>query len=242
MDGHVIEELVQTGTLRAGINTANFLLVRGQGASGRWEGVAPDVARAIAERLGVPVSFVPFAKASLVGDAVSRDACDIALIGKDPMREQSIAFTAPYAAIEATYLIWKGGPITSMADVDQPGVRIAVGSGSAYDLWLTRNIVHAELVRASSVAASISQFVDQRLEVLAGLKPGLLLECDRVPETRILDGHFTTVNQAVGTARRHASAIIFLKAFVEEIKSSGSLGQMIEHNAARGLSVAEPDS
>jgi polar amino acid transport system substrate-binding protein len=239
MDGNVIAELAPTGTLRAGINTANFLLVKGQSASGDWEGVAPDVARAIGARLGVPVSFVPFAKASLVGDAVSHDACDIALIGKDPAREQNIAFTAPYAAIEATYLVWGEGPIASIADVDQSGVRISVGGGSAYDLWLIRNIAHAELVRASSVADSKRQFVDQGLEALAGLRPGLLIERDRLPGTRILDGCFTTVNQAVGIPRGHLAALAFLTAFVEEIKASGLVGRMIEQNGVRGLSVAE---
>ncbi len=234
----IAADLAPTGTLRAAINTANFLLV-GRSASGEWEGVAPDVARAIGVRLGVPVSFVPFAKASLAGDAVGTGVWDIVLIGREPAREHAIAFTSAYAAIEATYLVPAAGPLATIADVDRPGVRIAVGAGSAYDLWLTRNIVHAELVRAPSIAQSTSLFVEQRLDALAGLRPGLLAELDRLPGTRILDGNFTTVNQAVGTARGNHASVEFLTRFVEELKASGSVGRMIENNKARGLSVAE---
>ncbi len=238
MDEGVTAELAPTGTLRAAINTANVLLVNRRSASGEWEGVAPDMARAIGMRLGVPVSFVPYAKASLAGDAVGTGVWDIVLIGREPARESAIAFTGAYAEIEAPYLVPANGPIATINDVDRPGVRIAVGAGSAYDLWLTRNIVHAELIRAPSVAQSTSVFVEQKLEALAGLRPGLLAELDRLPDTRILQGSFTTVNQAVGTARGNRAAAAFLKSFVEELKTSGSVGRMIQNNNARGLSVA----
>lgn len=238
MHEDVIAEIASTGTLRAGINVANFLLVTGKGESGDPEGVAPDFARAIARRLDVSVTLVPFAKASLVGDAVDDGVWDVALIGAEPARAEKIAFTSAYAEIEASYLVPGGSELASVTDVDQPGVRISVCAGSAYDLWLTRNIMHAELVRAPSIPASFKRFVDDRLDALAGLRPGLLADLETLPDARILDGHFTSVQQAVGTARTNWASAKFLSAFVEESKRSGLVEQLIKRHGVRGLSVA----
>ncbi len=239
MHEDVIAELASTGTLRVGINTNNFLLVTGKSASGDPEGVAPDFAHEIAARLGVPVSYVPCAGANVLADAVDAGQWDIALIGAEPARAEKITFTAAYAAIEATYLVPAGSGLAAVADVDQPGVRIAVCAGSAYDLWLTRNIRHAELVRAPSIPASRQWFVDDRLEALAGLRPGLLSDLETLPGAKVLDGHFTTIQQAVGTAKANLAGARFLSAFVEEAKRSGLVARLIERHRVRGLSVAE---
>jgi polar amino acid transport system substrate-binding protein len=238
MPQDAVAELAPTGRLRAGINLSNFLLVTGRSPTGDPEGVAPDLARAIAERLGVPITYVPFARPSELADAAGTGAWDIGLIGAEPARAEKIAFTAAYAEIESTYLLPPGSKLTSFAEVDRPGVRISVSGGSAYDLWLTRNIVHAELVRTPSIDESFKRFVDDKLDALAGLRPRLLSDVEALPGATILDGHFATVQQAVGTARGNTVGAAFLSDFVEEAKRSGLVARLIERHRVRGLSVA----
>ncbi len=234
--------LAPTGVLRAGVNLSNFLLVTGRSADGDPQGVSPDMAAAIAERLGVPVKYLPYATPGEVTDAAADEAWDIALIGAEPARAQKIAFTAAYAEIECTYLVPAGSPIHSVDEVDRPGIRIAVSARSAYDLWLERNIKHAELVRAPGLAASFELFVEKGLEVLAGLRPRLLTEVAKLPGARVLEGKFSAVQQAVGTPRsRGEAAAAFLAQFVEEAKASGFVAGLIERYGVSGrLSVAPP--
>ena len=205
MSQSVVAELAPHGVLRAAINMSNFLLVTGRTPSGDPDGVSPDMARAIADRLGVPVKYVPFPKPGELADAVGSDTWDIGLIGAEPARAEKIAFTAAYVEIEATYLVPAGSPMQTIADVDRPGVRIAVTARSAYDLWLERNIKHATLVRSDSLASATEKFVNDKLDALAGLRPGLLGDIEKMPGARILDGQFTAVQQAVGTARTNAA-------------------------------------
>ncbi len=238
MPQDVLSELAPTGVLRAGINLGNFLLVTGRTASGDPEGVSPDMARAIADRLGVPVRYVPFARPGQLADAVGTDAWDIGLIGAEPQRAEKIAFTAAYCEIEATYLVPAGSPIRSLAEVDRPGVRIAVTARAAYDLWLERNIHQATLVRTDTIDSAFAAFKDDGLEVLAGLRPRLLTDAEALPGSRILDGSFTAVQQAIGTARANEAGAAFLRGFVEEAKASGLVAGFIERHKVRGLSVA----
>jgi polar amino acid transport system substrate-binding protein len=231
-------ELAPTGVLRAGINLSNFLLVTGKSPSGDPEGVAPDMARAIAERLGVPVAYVPFKTPGELADAAGKGVWDIGLIGAEPLRAETIAFTAAYVEIEATYLVPAGSPIKAIAEVDRPGVRIAVTARSAYELWLTRNIKHAELVLSNSLDAACEQFIADKLDALAGLKPRLLSDIGKLPGARILEGQFTAVQQAVGTARANKEAAAFLSRAVEDAKASGLVARLIERHKVVGLSVA----
>jgi polar amino acid transport system substrate-binding protein len=231
-------ELAPTGVLRAAINLSNFLLVTGKNPSGDPEGVAPDMARAIAERLGVPVVYVPFKTPGELADAAGKGVWDIGLIGAEPLRAETIAFTAAYVEIEATYLVPAGSPIKAIAEVDRPGVRIAVTARSAYELWLTRNIKHAELVLSNSLDAACEQFIADKLDALAGLKPRLLSDIGKLPGARILEGQFTAVQQAVGTARANKEGAAFLSHAVEDAKASGLVAQLIERHKVRGLSVA----
>ncbi|HLB97890.1 MAG TPA: transporter substrate-binding domain-containing protein [Acetobacteraceae bacterium] len=233
-------ELAPHGVLRAGINMSNFLLVTGRSAAGDPEGVSPSMARAIADRLGVPIKYVPFPKPGELADAVDSDAWDIGLIGAEPARAEKIAFTAAYAEIEATYLVPAGSAIASIAEVDRPGTRIAVSARSAYDLWLERNIKHATLVRSDGLAGAVEKFQRDGLEALAGLRPALLSDVQKIPGARILDGQFTAVQQAIGTPRRNAESAKFLRAFVEEAKASGLVASFIEKHKVKGLSVAPP--
>jgi polar amino acid transport system substrate-binding protein len=236
----VVSQLAPHGVLRAGINLSNFLLVTGRTASGDPEGVAPSMAKAIADRLGVPVQYVPFPKPGELADQAGRDVWDIGLIGAEPARAEKITFTAAYVEIEATYLVPAGSPITRLQDVDKPGVRIAVTARSAYDLWLERNIAHATLVRSDSLDAAFDQFIEQKLDALAGLRPRLLSDVTKVPGAKILDGQFTAVQQAVGTAKTNAEAAAFLRDFVEEAKASGLVAGFIAQYKVNGLSVAPP--
>ncbi len=236
----VIAQLAPTGVLRAGINLSNFLLVSSRGAAGEPEGVSPDMARAVADRLGVPVQLVPFPKPGVLADAVGTGAWDIGLIGAEPQRAEKIAFTAAYAEIEATYMVPPGSPIASLAEVDRPHVRIASTARAAYDLWLERNIRHASVIRTDSIDDAFRRVVDDGLEVLAGLRPRLLKDVEALPGARILDGQFMAVQQAIGTARENGAAAAFLRDFVEEAKASGLVAALIARHGVRGLSVAPP--
>jgi len=238
MSPEIMAELAPTGTLRAAINLGNFLLVTGRSASGDPEGVAPSMAKAVADRLGVPLRYVPFAKPGLLADAVDDDVWDIGLIGAEPQRAEKIAFTAAYAEIEATYLVPAGSQITAIDQVDRPGIRIAVSARSAYDLWLERNIKHATVLRVEGGPAALAKFRSEGLEALAGLRPGLLTDLPSLPGARILEGQFTAVQQAIGTRRSNTSGAAFLRDFVEEAKASGLVAGLIEHFKVRGLSVA----
>jgi len=234
-------ELAPTGVLRAGINMGNFLLVTGRTPEGDPDGVSPDLARAIAARLEVPVTLVPFRSPGELGDAVGTNAWDICLIGAEPQRAEKIEFTAAYAEIEATYLVPPGSPITTIAEVDRPGVRIAVSARSAYGLWLDRNIAHATLIRLESGASVFDRFVADGLDALAGLRPGLIEDIQKLPGARVLDGRFATVQQAVGTAKTNAAGAAFLRGFVEEAKASGIVAGLIAKHEVEGrLSVAPP--
>jgi polar amino acid transport system substrate-binding protein len=240
MPQDAISELAPTGVLRAGINLGNFLLVSGKSPAGEPEGVAPDMAREIAQRLRVPVAYVPFARPGELADAAGTGVWDIGLIAAEPARAETIAFSPAYVEIEATYLVPAGSPLTTIAEVDRPGVRIAVAGRSAYDLWLTRHLRHAELVRSGSLDASFEQFAADRLDALAGLRPRLLQDLEKLPGARILDGRFTAVQQAVGTAKANAAGAAFLRDFIEEVKASGWVARLIERHHIRGLSVAPP--
>jgi polar amino acid transport system substrate-binding protein len=234
----VVSELAPTGTLRAGINMANFLLVTGKSANGDPDGVAPDMAREIATRLGVPVKYLPFKTPGELADMAGKGVWDIGLIGAEPQRAETIAFSPAYVEIEATYLVPAGSPLKAIADVDRAGVRIAVTGRSAYGLWLDRNIKHATLVRSDTLDSAYEQFARDKLDALAGLRPRLLSDVKKLPGARILEGQFTAVQQAIGTARKNTAAAAYLRDFVEEAKASGLVARLIARHKVVGLSVA----
>jgi polar amino acid transport system substrate-binding protein len=240
MSPEIIADLAPTGVLRAGINLSNFLLVTGKSPAGDPEGVSPDMAGEIARRLGVPVKYVPFKSPGELADAAGSGVWDIGLIGAEPQRAETIAFSAAYTEIDATYLVPAGSPLKTMADIDAAGVRIAVTGRSAYGLWLDRNIKHATLVRSETLDSAYEQFARSNLEALAGLRPRLLSDVEKLPGARIIDGRFTSVQQAIGTAKKNTAGAAFLRDFVEEAKASGLVARLIERHKVRGLSVAAP--
>jgi polar amino acid transport system substrate-binding protein len=234
----IVAELAPTGVLRAGINMSNFLLVTGRSETGDPQGVAPDMAAEIAKRLNVQVAYVKFERPSHLADAAGTNSWDIGLIGAEPQRAEKIAFTAAYCEIEATYLVPKGSPAQNVADVDRAGARITVRRGAAYDLWLERNIKHATVLRSDTADGPFNQFVAEGLEAYASLKPQLLTDVEKLPGSRILPGHFMTVQQAIGTAKANAAGAAFLSEFVADAKRSGLVARLIETHRVKGLSVA----
>jgi polar amino acid transport system substrate-binding protein len=232
----VVAELAPSGALRAGINLSNFLLVTGRAPNGDPQGVAPDMAAEIAARLDVPLKLRPYPNPGKLADAVAE--WDVGLIGAEPARAQQIAFSAAYLEIESTYLVPPGSKIRSIEDVDRKGVRIAVYGKSAYGLYLARSIKNAELVNAEGLDASWELFVKHKLDALAGLRPRLVTDVDKLPGARVLDGRFTAVQQAVGTPRARSAGAAFLAAFVEEAKASGLVARLIERHGVRGVNVA----
>jgi len=235
----VIAQLAPTGVLRAGINMSNFLLVVDKTESGDPIGPSPSIAKAIADALGVPLKLVPFENPSAVAAAAGTGVWDIGNIGAEPQRAAVMDFTAAYVEIEATYLVPEGSSFQTVEDVDSTGTRIAISGRSAYDLYLTRALKNAELVRSQGISGAVEIFTNDNLDALAGLRPALVKEAEKLPGTRILEGKFTAVQQAIGVQKGKAAAAQFVSDFVEEVKASGLVANLIEHHNVVGrLSVA----
>ena len=234
----VRSQLAPGGTLRAALNLSNFLLNSGLSTKGERLGVAPDLARAMAHELGVDVVFVPYPSPGEVADAADTGAWTVALIGADPLRARRIGFTAPYVEIESTYLVPPGSSLVTPEDVDQPGQTIAAFTGSAYELWLRRNLKHATLVAATNIEDSLNRCRDGRLSALAGLRSRLVMDRESWPGSRVLDTNFMKVQQAVGTQKDKAAGLEYLQGFVEKVKAEGLVASLIARHKADGLSVA----
>jgi polar amino acid transport system substrate-binding protein len=233
---NVRSELVPTGKLRVGINFGNALLASKK--AGVEGGIAVDLARELARRLNVPMEIVSYDSAGQMADGAKAGRWDVAFLGADPDRANEIAFTAPYLEIDTTYLVPPGSSLRNLADVDRVGVRIAVSEKSAYDLFLTRSLKHATLVRVPGVGPSVDLYFAQKLDALAGLRPILVDAAAKRPGSRVLEGSFTVVEQALGTPKGRESAVKYLREFIEDVKQSGFVSKAIEKNGIRGVSVA----
>jgi polar amino acid transport system substrate-binding protein len=234
----VKKELAPTGKLRVGTNHSNFLLVNPDSPHGAPRGIAPDLGAELARRLGVPVQYISFDAAGKTADAVKTGAWDVAFLGAEPQRANEIAFTAAYLEIPVTYLVPAESPIRARADVDRKGVRVAVSAKSAYDLYLSRTLKHAEILRAEGIPASFELFKAQKLEALAGLRPGLIRDAEKLPGSRVLDGQVTAVQQAIGTPKAREASAKYLREFAEDMKASGFVAKAIEKHGVRGVNVA----
>jgi len=231
-------ELAPNGTLRVGLNYGNFLLVLKDAPDGAPRGIAPDLGRELGRRLGVAVEFVKFAQAGQLADGVRDGKCDVGFLGAEPQRANEIAFTQAYLEIPVTFLVPAGSPIHGIADVDREGVRIAVSARSAYDLYLSRTLKHAKLERVEGIDASYQLFTQKKLEVLAGLKPRLVSDAEKLPGARVLEGQVTGVQQAVGVSRKRENAAKYTRDFVEDIKRSGLVAKIIGQHGVKGVTVA----
>jgi len=231
-------DLAPTGTLRVGINRGNFLVVTQDPASGELRGIAVDLAQELGRRAGLPVEFIAYASAGKMAEAATTGAWDVAFLGAEPERRNEISFTPAYLEIEATYLVPAGSPIRAIPEVDRDGVRIAVAAKSAYDLFLSRTLQRARLMRAEGIDASFKLFIADKLEALAGLKPRLVADAQLLPGSRILEGRFTAIQQAIGTPRGRDAGATYLRGFIEDVKASGFVAQAMERHGVRGVSVA----
>ena len=236
-----VSELAPSGTLRAAINLGNPILATRDATTGQARGVSVDLSRELAKRLGVPVELVTFTSAGQVVEAVKAGKVDIAFVAIDPVRGADISYSAAYVVIEGAYLVRNESPIRSNAEVDRPGIRIAVGAGSAYDLFLKRELKSATLVRAPTSPAVVDLFISQNLEVAAGVKQQLEADAKRVPGLRLLDGRFMTINQAIGTPRGREAGAQYLRDFVEEMKASGFVAAALSRHGVQGAAVAPPE-
>jgi polar amino acid transport system substrate-binding protein len=233
-------ELVPTGTLRVALNMSNFLLTATDPVTGEPCGLAADLGRELGQRLGVSVVLLPYPNPGVLADAAPTGVWDVGFIGAEPQRAHAIDFTAAYVEIEATYLVPPGSPLQTIADVDRPGVRIAAPARSAYELYLSRTLQHAQLVREQGADNTFRRFVADRLDALAGLRPRLVTDQDALPGSRLLEGRFTAVQQAVGTPKGRPAGARYLCAFIEDIKATGLVARTIEKHNVRGLTVAPP--
>jgi polar amino acid transport system substrate-binding protein len=230
-------ELAPTGKLRAGINYSNFVLAKRDPVSGEPRGIAADLAREIAKRLEIPIEFITFKNAGRMADAVKSGAWDIGFLANEPERAHEILFTPAYLEIEAGYVVPAGSPIRSIAEIDRHGVRVAVGNKSAYDLFLSRTLERATVIRAPGMDASYDVFVAEKLNALAGIKPWLVTAAERLSGSRLLDGYFMTVQQSIGLPRGREAAAGYLCEFVQDVKASGFLNGAIQELNLPGISV-----
>lgn len=228
-----------SGRLRASINLGNPILANRDAAGGEPRGVSIDLARAFGRRLGLEVDLVVFDTAAASVEAVSQEQADIGFFAVDPKRAQHIAFTAPYVLIEGAYLVREGSPLRSNEEVDRSGHRVVVGQGSAYDLYLTRELKQAAIVRAPSSPAVVDTFLQENAEVAAGVRQQLEADAQRLPGLRLLPGRFMVIRQAMGCPRsRGEAAAQELARFVEEMKASGFVAAALQRHGVQGASVA----
>ncbi len=238
MTPDLIAHLAPTGRLRAAINLGNPILAN-LGADGQPFGVSIDLARGFAQRLGVDLELLVLDAAGKSVDAVTREQADFGFFAVDPVRGAGIAFTAPYVLIEGAYLVRQDSPLTDNAEVDRPGHRVVVGQGSAYDLHLTREIQHAEILRAPTSPTVVDTFLAQGAEVAAGVKQQLEADARRLPGLRLLPGRFMVIQQAMGLPKgRSAAALHLLHGYVEEMKASGFVADALARHGIQGASVA----
>jgi polar amino acid transport system substrate-binding protein len=230
--------LAPTGALRVGINYGNFILATRDAATGESRGVAIDLARELAGRLGVRMEIVAYDSVAVMVEAAAADAWNIAFLGSDPDREKLIDFTAAYLEIEATYLVPAGSPLRVVADVDRPGVRVAAPSKANYELFLSRHLKQASLVSPQGGEAAFELLATGKVDALAGLKQALMGLAERLPGSRMLDGRFMAVQQSIGVPKGRAAALAYVRDLVEEAKASGLVARAIEKTGARGVSVA----
>ena len=236
----VLKDLAPTGKLRAAINLGNMVLAQKDPATGQPKGITPDLARELGRRLAVPVELVPFDAAGKVFEAVKTGALDVMFLAIEPVRANEIAFTAPYVLIEGVYMVPKDSKIASVADVDHDGIRIGVSRNSAYDLYLTRTLKHATLVRGDD---GIALFVKDKLDAAGGVKQPLVAYARTNPNVRILDGRFMEIRQAMGTPRgRGEAGARYLGAFIEEMKASGFVADALKRSNQPDAAVAPPAS
>jgi polar amino acid transport system substrate-binding protein len=229
--------LAPTGTLRVGINYGNPVLAKRDLASGELSGVAVELARELARHLEISLSLVGFESAGKMFEAIKSDAWDVAFLAIDAARANEIDFTPPYLEIEGTYLVPESSELASVEEVDRPGVRVGISANSAYDLFLSRTIKLAELIRAPNPDAAFQLLLDDKVDVVAGVRQHLVANSSKLPGSRVFQGRFMAIQQALGI-RKGRQAAEALSDFIEKAKASGLVARIIDNAGVRGVSVA----
>ena len=235
--GEAARDLAPGGTLRAAINFGNPVLAS-KDAVGRPAGVSVDLALELGQRLGVPVELIPFDAAGKVTAAAKSGVWDIAFVALDPQRAQDMEQSPPYVVIEGAYMVREDSKIKSNDEVDRPGNRVVVGRGSAYDLFLSRTLKHAELVRTPTSGIVVEFFLKENLEVAAGVKQQLQADAARTAGVRLLPGRFMVINQAMASQKGKSAGAAYLRGFIEEMKASGFVAKALERHGIQGAAVA----
>jgi polar amino acid transport system substrate-binding protein len=236
-DAAVLKDLAPQGKVRVAINLGNQVLAQ-KDATGRIGGVTVFLAQELGKRLGVPIEMTPYDAAGKVFDALEQGAWDVAFLGIEPARAEKIAFSNPYIFIDGTYLVHADSPIKVPEDADKPGVKISVGRGAAYDLFLTRTLKNAELVRAPTSGASIDLFITSKLDASAGVRQALAVAAAKTPGLRVLDGSFQRIEQALAAPRGRDAGARYLNAFIEEMKASGAVRKALDASGQADATVA----
>jgi polar amino acid transport system substrate-binding protein len=239
--GNVREEMAPGGVLRVGVNLGNPLIAQKDPGGGAPRGVGPSLARELARRLDARIEYVTYDGAGAMADAVKSGAWDVAFLATDPKRASEIAFSAPYVQIEASYLVKADSRLRRFEDVDRPGIRVASGKGAAYDLWLERNLKHAERVLAATSAAAIEMFASRGdIDAVAGVRNPLVSASAKLPGTRVIDGSFMAIGQAAGVPRARQAAARYLAEFIEEVKASGFVQEALAQSGVTEATLAPP--
>jgi polar amino acid transport system substrate-binding protein len=236
----IVKDIAPSGRLRAAINFGNPVLAQRDPVTGEPRGVSAELARELAARLGVPVDFVTFETAGKVFEALKSGAWDLAFLAIDPVRAAEIDFTAPYVIIEGTYAVPESSPFQSTAEVDREGVRIAAGRGTAYDLYLTRALKNAELVRAPTSQAGLEMFLADKLNVAAGVRQPLVAFAAEHSGIRVLPDRFMVIEQAMGTPKGRDAGAQYLRSFIEDLKASGFVANALLESGQAEATVAPP--
>ena len=234
----VRHELAPSGTLRVAINYGNAVLAQRDAVSGTPRGVSVDIAHEVSARLDLPIAFVTFDAAGKVFAALKDAAWDMAFLAIDPARAMEIDFTPPYVIIEGSYMVPAESPLKSIEDVDRAGVRIAVGQGSAYELYLSRTIRHAQIVRLPTGNEAIAAFERDKLEAVAGVKSPLVRLAQGRADWRVMDGRFMAIEQAIGTPKGRALGNQYLRGLIEELKRSGFVAEALDRSGQHDALVA----
>jgi polar amino acid transport system substrate-binding protein len=242
IDPKMIQSFAPTGTLRVGINLGNPVLAGLDAATQKPKGVTIDIANEIGKRSGIPVELIPFQTAGSTVDAIKTGNIDMIFVAIDPVRGADVSYTPPYIQIEGAYMVKAPSSLKTNEEVDRPGVEIVVGKGSAYDLYLTREIKNAALLRAASSQAVIDDFMAGKGNVAAGVKQQLESDAKRYQGLRMLPGRFMVINQAIGIPKArpdYEKTTAYLSGIIADLKSSGFVAEAMKRHSIQGAKVAE---
>lgn len=234
----VLSKVVPSGRLRAGINYGNVILASRDPASGELRGVHVDLVRELGRRLGVPVDLQGRAAAGTLVEELKAGTLDVALLSFEPSRAGEISYSPAYLEVDATYLVPPGSPLHAAEDVDREGARIAIAARGVYEFFLKRHLKHAKLVSAPSTHAAFDLFVAEKLDALVGLRPRLVADAEMMPGSRVVNGRFMLVEQAVASPKGREAGAQYIREFIEDAKASGLIARTIVNNQVRGVTVA----